>query len=100
MKILWIFLVTVAGTTSPALAGHDDDARRARELVAAGRALPLESVLEMHGERLAGRLLDVELESEHGRVVYELEIQGDDGVVREIKIDAASGEWLEQEIED
>ena len=100
MKILWLFLATVAGTTSlPVHADHGDDTRRVRELVEAGRILPLERLLAMHGERLKGRLLDLELESEDGGYVYELELVGSDGVVREIEIDAASGEILDEERE-
>ncbi len=102
MKTLCLFLVLAAGTINPALvnADRDPDSETVRRWVEQGRVLPLEELLARHGERIAGRLLDVEVEREHGRIVYELEVIGDDGRVREIYLDAASGEWLDEELED
>ncbi len=102
MKTLCLFLALAAGTISPALvnADRDPDSETVRRWVEQGRVLPLEELLARHRERIAGRLLDVEVEREHGRIVYELEVIGDDGRVREIYLDAASGEWLEEELED
>lgn len=54
----------------------------------------------MHSERLAGRILDVELERKRGTLIYEFEVFGKDGVVREIYINAADGRVLKEEIED
>lgn len=102
MKTLFLFLALVVGTTSPALlkADQEPDAETIRRWVEAGRILPLEEILARHRERIAGRLLDLEVEREHGRIVYELEVVDDAGRVREIYIDAQSGEWLDEELED
>ncbi|HEY5717616.1 MAG TPA: PepSY domain-containing protein [Motiliproteus sp.] len=64
------------------------------ELVNQGRIKPLAELLEQHRERLLGRLIDLELEYEHGRLVYELELIDKSGVVRDVLLDAQSGEWL------
>ncbi|WP_243633796.1 PepSY domain-containing protein [Motiliproteus coralliicola] len=66
-------------------------------LVEQGQVLPLEQILQRHQSRLKGRLIDLELEHEHGRLVYELEIIDDQGVVREYLIDAKTNEWLGEE---
>ena len=55
--------------------------------------------MEQHRQRLEGRLLDLEIEEEGGRIIYELEILRADSIVYEIKIDAQTGEWLTEEIE-
>ncbi|MBV1789089.1 PepSY domain-containing protein [Marinobacterium sp. D7] len=94
----------VAGTISlgvPSLQAKEKiHQSEARELVKQGEMLSLDDLLAQHGERLAGHLLDVELEREHGRLVYEIEVLGEDGQVREFEIDARSGELLKQKLED
>lgn len=66
-------------------------------LIEQGQVLPLAELLKRHQSRLAGRLIDLELEYEQGRLVYELEVIDPQGVVREYLIDAKSGEWLGEE---
>lgn len=66
-------------------------------LVKQGEVLPLAELLKRHQAKLAGRLIDLELEHEHGRLVYELEVIDQQGIVREYLIDAKSGEWLGEE---
>ena len=100
MKTAYIFPVLVAGTISlaaPVWASSDLSDYEIRQLVRDGRILPLERILERHRQR--GRLLDLEVEREHGRIIYELELLRDDGRVVELEIDAASGEILEQSLE-
>ena len=48
---------------------------------------------------MQGRLLDLEVEAEHGQIMYELEFLREDGHVVELKIDAATGRILEEEVE-
>jgi uncharacterized membrane protein YkoI len=46
------------------------------------------------------RVLEVELEEEHGRYSYEMEVLTAQGVVRELELDARTGELLQDELED
>lgn len=50
--------------------------------------------------KFPGKVLEAELENEHGQAVYEIEIASTTGVVTEIKVDAQSGELLDSEVED
>ncbi len=102
MTIRLIFLVLAVGMTSTPAAGESrhDESKRVREWIAEGRILPLERLLEMNRERLRGRLLDVELERDDGRYVYEIETIDKHGIVREIEIDATTGEWIDEEVDD
>ncbi|UCE89914.1 MAG: PepSY domain-containing protein, partial [Pseudomonadota bacterium] len=77
----------------------DDDHEAARVLVEAGDILPLDVILEKAQARYRGRVLEVELEREAGRHVYEIEIVDEQGVVRELYLDASSGELLKAEQE-
>lgn len=85
---------------APARAGRELDADEALKLVREGRIQPLTTLMQQHRERLAGHLLDVELEYEDGVLVYEIEVIGADGIVREFNVDAVHGRILKEEIED
>lgn len=66
-----------------------------------GRVSPFEQLLAAVSARYPGlRVLEVELEEESGRFIYEMEVLTADGVVREIELDASSGEILQDELED
>ena len=99
---LLLFLALAVGMISPSFAVADPelDAETVREWVEAGEVLPLEELLARHRERIPGRLLDLEVEREHGRIVYKLEVVDKLGQVHEIYLDAQNGEWLGQELED
>jgi hypothetical protein len=47
-----------------------------------------------------GEVKESELESENGSVVYEVEVVGKDGKLREVTVDAGSSRVLGQEIEE
>ncbi len=72
----------------------DDDHVEARRLRDYGEILPFEVILKNVRQVHPGKLLEVELEKEDGRIVYEVEILGQDGVIKEIVIDARSGNLL------
>lgn len=86
--------------SSVAMASRDIDQDEARRLMLAGKIRPLSELMQLHPRRLSGHLLDVELEEEKGRLVYEIEVLGQDGVVREFYLDAATGAVVKEEIED
>lgn len=75
------------------------DHEAAYELAREGRILPLEQILEQQRRDRPGRVLEVELEHEDERMVYELELLDADGRVWEIYYDAVSGRLLESQAE-
>lgn len=102
MKILLLFLAFAAGTVSSAPVAADDelDTDTVREWVREGKVMPLEKMLERHRNRIPGRLLDLEVEREHGRIIYELEVVDENGEVHKIYLDAQNGKWLGEELKD
>jgi uncharacterized membrane protein YkoI len=72
-----------------------DDHDEARELYQAGEIQPLETIVEQAQAQRPGRVLEVELETEHDRYIYELEILDPQGVVWELEFDARTGELLD-----
>lgn len=70
-----------------------DEALRLR---GAGTILPLESLLQQALGRYPGaRLLEAELEEDGNAYVYEVELLTVQGVVRELKLNASTGQLLE-----
>lgn len=100
MKIMWLFLVWVVGTISlNAYADSEFSSSQIRNMVKQGKILSLETILKNYPQDTSGRLLDLEVESEHGQIIYELEFLKKNGDVVELKIDAATGNIIEQEVE-
>ena len=78
--------------------GHDyEEAYRLRERQ---EIIPLEQILRRLDLGADIRILEIETEFEHGRRVYEIEYLTGGGRIREILIDARSGEVLADEVDD
>jgi uncharacterized membrane protein YkoI len=98
---MWLFPALVAGTISyPVAASEELGQAEIRELVRQGEILPLETILARFPSKEYGKLLDLEVEREHGTVVYEIEFLRSDGRIVEIEVDARNGAIREQEIDD
>lgn len=101
MKMTFLLLALAAGTISFNVAASEDvDHAEIRDLVNKGEILPLESIMAQFPEKQYGKLLDLEVEREHGAIVYEFEFLRADGLIVEIEVDARDGKILQQEIED
>lgn len=90
MKYLAIILICLAW---PAWADGDshDRARRALE---AGEILSLGEILKTAEAARQGRVIEIELDREDGRWIYELEMVSPEGHLYEMEIDAATGNIL------
>lgn len=93
-------LMAGALTSSFAFASRDLDQDEVLELVRKGQIRPLTELIALNPERFKGHLLDVEVEYDDDVLIYEIEILGEDGVVREFELDPVSGAVLKEEIED
>ncbi len=93
-------LLVIALMAAPALADGDHD--RARAAVQAGQVLPLRTVLQMLERGYPGQVLEVELELEpdHGRWVYEVKLLQAGGRLVKLELDARTGELLKQRVRD
>lgn len=77
-----------------AVARDRGDHERAREAVVAGQILPLRTVLERLERDHAGQVLEIELESQDSRWVYEVKLLQPGGQLLRLDVDAASGEVI------
>lgn len=103
-RLSWLFIaLTLAAAVvlfqggATAVAGEDHD--EARDLRHAGDIVPLTELLG-RSELLGQRVLEAELEREHGRLVYELELLDEAGRVHERYYDAVTGLPLKASGED
>jgi len=77
--------------------GHEKDHEAARRALEQGRVLPLAEIRARVARRFPGEMIAVELERSGGRYVYELKVIGADGRLREVYVDATTGEILRSE---
>ena len=97
--LLRIAILCLLVSQSPiSLADEDND--EARRLHESGQILSLEEILQRLRPRYPGKVLEIELEQKTGQIIYEVEILGKDGVVRELYIDARTGDVLRSKVDD
>lgn len=82
-------------STSSSRFSHDD----AREALRKGKVMPLTAILEIVAKRQPGTVIAVDLETKHGRLIYEIDVITEDGRRRELRLDARGGEILAVEDE-
>lgn len=87
-------LVLAAALSVGAAARDRGDHERAREAVVAGQILPLRTVLERLERDHAGQVLEIELESEDRRWIYEVKLLQPGGQLLKLEIDAGTGEVI------
>lgn len=92
---LALILLALLGTT-PLDVNADDDHERGLAAREAGRAMPLAELIRRVEAESPGQVLEVELEDEHGRLVYEIKLLRPGGRVVELLYDAASGAPLRE----
>lgn len=78
----------------PAALRADEDHERARALREAGEVLGLEEILGRARAQYPGRVIETELEYEGGRYIYEVELVDPQGIVRELRFDAKTGDLV------
>ncbi|NMG28482.1 PepSY domain-containing protein [Aromatoleum evansii] len=88
-------MVVAALSILPAAAGGDDhDHDRARAALERGEVLPLRTILDKVEREHPGKVVDVELEREHGRWIYEIRLLRGGGALVRLDVDARDGTVL------
>lgn len=89
-------VLAAAMAASGVRASNDSDHDRARDAVQAGQVLPLKTVLERLEREQPGQVLEVELERDDGRWIYEVKLLQSGGRLVKLELDARSGEVLKR----
>lgn len=85
-----LVLSVMIAALAPAAAGNDDH-ERAREALERGEVMPLRTLLERVERDYPGKVVEVELEREHGRWIYEIRVLRSGGALLKLEIDARDG---------
>jgi len=73
---------------------EDQDQEIARQALENKEILPLSAVLAKVEGKVTGDIVEIELERKKGQWVYEIEVIGEDGRVRDVDVDAKTGEVI------
>lgn len=87
---VWCAALLFGSSLSMADADHD----RARQALESGQILPLRSILERVEREYPGQIVDVELERDEGRWVYEIKVLRAGGALVKLKLDARDGAFI------
>lgn len=99
MKRLLAPSLLAAALCLAAVPAHADSAHdRARAAVQAGQVLPLTTVLAGLEREHPGQVLEVELERDDGRWIYEVKLLQAGGRLVKLELDAASGAVLKRRV--
>lgn len=96
-------LLTCALLAAPQAWGHDKDKKKGRNAEAhvadlmKDAKVTIEQAIKTAVEKVAGTVVEAELEKKHGKTVWEVEVVGSDGSVTEVHIDAADGSVIDTE---
>lgn len=96
-----LLAAVLAMAPAPVLRAEDDDEdhETARKALEQGEILPLGQVLALIERDFQGDVVEIELERKTGNWIYDIEIIDADGRVREVEIDAKSGDVLKVEFD-
>ncbi len=98
LRLLTWAAALAVGVLAPGVACADGprDHERARAALQAGEVLSLQAVLERVQLKHPGNVLEVELERENGRWVYELKLLQKGGNLLRLDVDARTAEVLKK----
>jgi len=94
--VLLVGVLIVTNNTAKA----DINQQTARQLLSAGKILPLEKITKLAKEIKPGEVLETELERKKGIYIYEVELLDANSQVWELKLDAKTGKLIKMELED
>jgi len=87
-------VVLIVAAALPVQAGDSRDHDRARRALEAGQILPLRAILERVERDTPGQVIEVELERDGARWIYEIKLLASDGAIVELELDARDGTVL------
>lgn len=96
-RVLAILLVVGFGASvqsGPLMASDAQDHERARRALEAGEVMPLRAIIEVVERDHPGQIVELELERDHGRWLYEIKLLRPDGSLAKLEVDARDGRVL------
>jgi len=76
--------------------GKEEDESKVADLAKTAK-VTIQDAIKTASDKIAGTVVEAELERKHGKIIWEVEIMRADGKVTEVHIDAASGAVIDTE---
>jgi uncharacterized membrane protein YkoI len=95
VRLAIVAVLLCAGISRMAWADGRDDHERARAAVQAGEVMPLASLLERLQRTHPGQVLELELDRQDGRWIYEVKLLQPNGRLLKLELDARTAQVLE-----
>ena len=95
LRIALTSLLLIGLAQSSAWGSDSRDHERARAAVEAGQGLPLPTLLERLRRTHPGQVLELELERDDGRWIYEIKLLQANGQLLKLDVDAATAQVLQ-----
>lgn len=93
-------LLLAAGTLAVAGAAYaDEKERKGKAGMAAAAKVTIDQAINTASEKVAGRVIEAELEHKHNKLVWEVEVVTAENKVMEVHIDADTGAVIDVEEE-
>ena len=89
-----VLMLCSAAGSMPARASDAHDHDRARRALEAGEVIPLRNIIERVEQAHPGQIIEIELERDDGRWLYELKLLRADGSMAKLLVDAKDGRVL------
>ena len=94
--LAWLVVGLGVMGASSAWAGGDKDQDRVRDAVRAGEVMPFDALRDRLRRDHPGEVLELELERESGRWIYEVKLLQQGGRIVKLEVDARSGEVIRE----
>lgn len=90
-------LLLVPGTMTIANSAFGEEQEQSKIEMAAVATVTIEEAIRTASEKIAGQIIEAELERRHDKVIWEVEVLTADHKVMEVHIDAQSGAVIDVE---
>lgn len=81
----------------PAWSDSKEGKKKGKAEMAASAKVPMEQAIKAAADKAGGKAIEAELEREHGKIVWEIEVITAEGKTVEVHVDADSGEVIDVE---
>ncbi|MGE3155029.1 MAG: PepSY domain-containing protein [Nitrospiraceae bacterium] len=90
-------VLAMGGTAFADKKGEKGGKQKSKIEMAETAKVTIDQAVKTASEKVPGKVIEAELEKKHGKTVWEVEIMTDDKMIKEIHIDADSGEVIDVE---
>ena len=97
MLLLGAGIFTAAGAAYGGEKGEKEGEKKGKAEMAAAAKVTIDQAIKTASDKVAGKVIEAELEKKHNKLVWEVEVVTSDNKVMEVHIDAETGTVIDVE---